>query len=54
MSRSIAAHERSNSTQVFVVYKIVLNKFKAMLVLFERSSSILGCLVTGTVMRDKG
>jgi hypothetical protein len=53
ISLSIVAHERSNSTRLLVVCKMVLNKFKAILVWSDRSGSILGCLVTGTVMRDK-
>jgi hypothetical protein len=32
ISLSIAAHERSNSTRLLAVCKMVLNKFKAMLV----------------------
>ena len=53
ISLSIAPHERSNSIRVLVVYNMVLNKFKAMLVSSDRSGSILGCLITGIVMRDK-
>jgi hypothetical protein len=53
MSLSITAHKHSNSTQLFVVCKMVLNKFKAMLVSSDSPGSILGCLVTGTVMSEK-
>ena len=54
ISLSIAAHERSSSTPVFVVYKMVLNRFNAMLIWSDRQGSILGCLVTGTVMKVEG
>jgi hypothetical protein len=53
MSLSIIARQCSNSTWLFVVCKMVLNKFKAMLIWFDNIGSISGCLVTGTVMRDK-
>jgi hypothetical protein len=53
MSCSITAHERSSSTRVLAVSKMVLNKVKAMLVWSLRLGSILGCLVTGTVMKKR-
>ena len=54
ISLSIAAHDHSSSTGVFDVCKMVLNRFNAMLVWSDRPSSILGCLVTGTVMKAEG
>jgi hypothetical protein len=53
MSYSITAHERSSSTWVLAVSKMVLNKFNAMLVWSMRPGSILGCLATGTVMEKR-
>ena len=53
ISLSIAAHEHSNSTWLVVVYRMVLNRFKAILVWSWRSGSMLGCLLLGTVMEDK-
>jgi hypothetical protein len=50
MSRSIAAHDRSSSTWLVVVCKIVLNRFKAMLVWSWSLGSMLGCLTLGTVI----
>ena len=54
ISLSIASHDLSSSTHVFVVCKMVLNRFNAMLVWSDRPGSILGYLVTGTVMKAKG
>ena len=48
---SIVSHEWLNSTRVLAVSKMVLNKFKAMLVWSWRLGSILGCLVTGTIIK---
>jgi hypothetical protein len=53
MSCSITSHERSSSARVLAVSKMVLNKVKAMLVWSLRPCSILGCLVTGIVMRKR-
>jgi hypothetical protein len=50
MSLSIISQERSSSTRVLAVSKIVLNKVNEMLVWSSRPFPILGCLVTGTVM----
>jgi hypothetical protein len=40
MSRSMAAHERSSSTRVVAVLRIVSKRFKAMLVWSERPGSM--------------
>jgi hypothetical protein len=53
MSCSITAHERSSSSRMLALSKMVLNKFKEMLVWSLRPGSILGCLVTGTVMKER-
>jgi hypothetical protein len=53
MSLSITTHECSNSTRLFTFCRMVLNKFKAISVWSDKPGLILGCLVTGTVMRDK-
>jgi hypothetical protein len=50
---SIAAHERSSSTRVVVVLRIVSKIFKAICVWSDSLGSILGCLVTGTVMEEQ-
>jgi hypothetical protein len=53
MSCSITSHECSRSARVLAVYRMVLNKVKSMLVWSLRPSSILGCLVAGTVMNER-
>ena len=53
MSCSITSHERSSSTRVLAVSKMVLNKVKAMLVWSLRPGSILGCLATSTVVKKR-
>ena len=53
MSISIAAHERSSSTQVVVVLRIVSKRFKAMCDWFDSPGSILGCVGVGTVMEEQ-
>ena len=51
ISRSISAHQWLSSTRVLAVSKMVLNKFKAMLVWSWRPGSILDCLATRTVIK---
>jgi hypothetical protein len=50
---SITSHKISSSTWVLEISKMVLNKVKSMLVFSLRPSSILGCLVAGTVMKER-
>jgi hypothetical protein len=53
MSCSITTHERSSLGRVLAVSMMVLNKVKSMMVWSFRSGSILGCLVEGTVMKER-
>jgi hypothetical protein len=52
MSRSIAAHDCSNSVLFLAVCRIVLNRFKAILVWSCKPGSTFGCLTFGTVIDD--
>jgi hypothetical protein len=52
ISHSIDAHERSSSTRVVVVLRIVSKRFKEICVWSDSTGSILGCLVTGLVMEE--
>jgi hypothetical protein len=49
----MAAHERSSSTRLVAVLRIVSKRFKAMCVWFDNPGSILGCVGTGTVMEEQ-
>jgi hypothetical protein len=51
ISHSIASQERLSSAWVLAVSKMVLNKFKAMLVWSWRPGSILGCLTKRIVIK---
>jgi hypothetical protein len=53
ISCSIVAHERSSSTWVVAVLRIVSKRFKAMCVWFDNPGSILGCVGTRTVMEEQ-
>jgi hypothetical protein len=49
----MAAHERSSSTRLVAVLRIVSNRFKAICVWSDSPGSILGCVGTGTVMEEQ-
>jgi hypothetical protein len=49
----MAAHERSSSTWLVVVLRIVSKRFKAICVWFNNSGSILGCVGIGTIMEEQ-
>jgi hypothetical protein len=49
----MVAHERSSSTQLVVVLRIVSKRFKAMCVWVDKLCTILGCVGTGTVMEEQ-
>jgi hypothetical protein len=53
MSCSMAAHERSSSTRLVAILRIVSKRFKAMCVWFDSSGSMLGCVGIGTVMEEQ-
>jgi hypothetical protein len=53
ISCSMTAHEHSSSIRVVAVFKMVLKRVKAILVWSVRLGSILGCLVSGTIIKEK-
>jgi hypothetical protein len=53
ISRSIAAHECSSSTQVVAIFSIVSKRFKTIWIWSDKSGSILGCLTMGIVIEEQ-
>jgi hypothetical protein len=49
----MAAHERSSSSRLLAVLRIISKRFKEMCVWFDSLGSILGCVVAGTVMGEQ-
>jgi hypothetical protein len=47
------AHERSSSTRLVAILRMVSKMFKAMCIWFDNPGSILGCVGIGTVMEEQ-
>jgi hypothetical protein len=49
----MAAHERSSSSRLLAVLRIMSKRFKAICIWFDSPGSILGCVGAGTVMEEQ-
>jgi hypothetical protein len=49
----MAAHERSSSSRLLAVLRIMSKRFKAICVWFDSPGSMLGCVGAGIVMEER-